>query len=66
MVWNISTSAGLVNNQDCIFHFLHIIAFVHLYITIVLNILFKITVLTSFIATTSKHLDYLCPAANRT
>ena len=35
-------------------------------ITIVLNILPKITMLTSFIATTSKRLDYVCPAANRT
>ena len=35
-------------------------------ITIVLNILHKITMLTSFIATTSKRLDYVCPAAIRT
>ena len=42
------------------------IAFVHSYITIVLNSLLKITMLTSFIATTSKRLDYVCPATNRT
>ena len=65
-VWNISASAGSINNQDCIFHFLRFIAFVHSYITIVLNVLLKITMLTSFIATTSKRLDYVCPAANRT
>ena len=65
-VWNISASPGSINNQDCIFHFLRFIAFVHSYITIVLNILLKITMFTSFIATTSKRLDYVCPAANRT
>ena len=65
-VWNISASAGSINNQDCIFHFLRFIAFVHSCITIVLNVLLKITMLTSFIATTSKRLDYVCPAANRT
>ena len=65
-VWNISASAGSINNQDCIFHFLRFIAFVHSYITIVLNILLKITMLTSFMVTTSKRLDYVCPAANRT
>ena len=50
----------------CIFHFLCFITFVHSYITIVLNILLKITMLTSFIATTSKRLDFVSPAANRT
>ena len=65
-VWNISASAGSTNNQDCIFHFFRFIAFVHSYITIVLNILLKITMFTSFIATTSKRLDYVCPATNRT
>ena len=65
-VWNISASAGSINKQDCIFHFLRFIAFVHSYITIVLNILLKITMFTSFIATTSKRLDYVCPATNRT
>ena len=65
-VWNISAPAGSINNQDCISHFLRFIAFVHSYITIVLNVLLKITMLTSFIATTSKRLDYVCPAANRT
>ena len=65
-VWNISASAGSINNQDCIFHFLRFIAFVHSYITIVLNVLLKITMLTSFMVTTSKRLDYVCPAANRT
>ena len=65
-VWNISASAGSINNQDCIFHFLRFIAFVHSYITIVLNVLLNITMLTSFIATTSKRFDYVCPAANRT
>ena len=49
-----------------IFHFFRFIAFVHSYITIVLNILLKITMLTSFMVTTSKRLDYVCPAANRT
>ena len=49
-----------------IFHFFRFIAFVHSYITIVLNILLKITMFTSFIATTSKRLDYVCPATNRT
>ena len=48
------------------FHFLRFIAFVHSYITIVQNILPKITMLTSFIATTSKRLDYVCLAANQT
>ena len=42
------------------------ITFVRSYITIVLNILPKITVLTSFISTTSKLLDCVCRAANRT
>ena len=65
-VWNISASAGSINNQDCIFHFLRFIAFVHSYITIVLNVLLKITMLTSFMVTTSKRLNYVCPAANRT
>ena len=65
-VWNISTSAGSTNNQDCIFHFFRFIAFVHSYITIVLNVLLKITMLTSFMVTTSKRLNYVCPAANRT
>ena len=50
-VWNISASAGSINNQDCIFLFLRFIAFVHSYITIVLNILLKITMLTSFMVT---------------
>ena len=62
-VWNISASAGPINNQDCIFHF---IAFIHSYVTIALNILPQITMLASFIATTSKRLDLVCPAANRT
>ena len=65
-VWNISTSAGSTNNQDCIFHFFRFISFVHSYITIVLNVLLKITMLTSFMVTTSKRLNYVCPAANRT
>ena len=66
-VWNISASAGSINNQDCgIFHVLRFIAFVHSYVTIVLNILPKITMLTSFIAATTKRLDYVCQAANRT
>ena len=71
-VWNISASAGSINNQDCIFLFLRFIAFVHSYITIVLNILLKITMLTSFMVTTSNYVcnyvcpDYVCPAANRT
>ena len=65
-VWNISASAGSTNNQDCIFHFFRFISFVHSYITIVLNVLLKITMLTSFMVTTSKRLDYVCPAANRT
>ena len=64
-VWNISAFAGSINNQDCIFHFLRFIAFVHSYITIVLNILPK-TMLTTFTATTSKRLDCVCLAANRT
>ena len=66
LVWNISASAGSINNQDCIFHFLRFIAFIHSYVTIALNILPKITMLASFIATTSKRLDLVCPAANRT
>ena len=61
-VWNISASAGSINNEDCIFHFFCFISFVHSYITIVLNILLKITILTSFMVTTSKRLDYVCPA----
>ena len=66
-VWNISAFAGSIHNQDCIFHFLCFIAFVHSYITIALNVnLPKITVLTSFIATTGKRLDCVCPAANLT
>ena len=65
-VWNISASAGSINNQDCIFHFFRFISFVHSYITIVLNVLLKITMLTSFMVTTSKRLNYVCPAANRT
>ena len=65
-VWNISASAGSINNQDCIFHFLRFIAFIYSYVTIALNILTKITMLASFIATTSKRLALVCPAANRT
>ena len=65
-VWNISASACSINNQNCIFHFLRFIAFIHSYVTITLNILPKITMLASFIATTSKRLDLVCPAANRT
>ena len=65
-VWNISASAGSINNQDCIFHFLRFIAFIYSYVTIALNILTKITILASFIATTSKRLALVCPAANRT
>lgn len=65
-VWNISASAGSTNNQDCIFHLFRFISFVHSYITIVLNVLLKITMLTSFMVTTSKRLNYVCPAANRT
>ena len=65
-VWNISASAGSTNNQDCTFHFFRFISFVHSYITIVLNVLLKITMLTSFMVTTSKRLNYVCPAANRT
>ena len=64
-VWNISAFASSINNQDCIFHFLRF-AFVHSYVTNVLNILPKITMLTSFIATTSKRLDWVCPTTNRT
>ena len=65
-VWNISASAGSINNQDCIFHFLRFIAFIHSNVTIALNILPKITMLASFIATTSKRLDLVSSAANRT
>ena len=65
-VWNISASAGSINNQDCIFHFLRFIAFIYSYVTIALDILTKITMLASFIATTSKRLALVCPAANRT
>ena len=65
-VWNISASAGSINNQDCIFTFLRFIAFIHSNVTIALNILPKITMLASFIATSSKRLDLVCPAANRT
>ena len=65
-VWNTSASAGSINNQDCIFHFLRFIAFIHSYVIIALNTLPKITMLASFIATTSKRLDLVCPAANRT
>ena len=54
------------SGEDCIFHFLRFIAFIHSYVIIALNTLPKITMLASFIATTSKRLDLVCPAANRT
>ena len=45
---------SVLERVDCI-------TFVHSYITIVLSILPKSTVATSFIATTSKRLDCVCP-----
>ena len=52
------------NTQDCICRFLLFIAVMHPFITIVLTVLFNITMFTSFIATTRKRPYNVCPAAN--